>query len=137
MISPHGDTTSDNETSTILDRREAQRVSLHSRVLYRNDEDTSQSAGKGWLQNLSKKGCHITGSLQVVAGSTVTISLDLDDGKAPLCLPGATVCWSDGLSFGVRFPPMTLENRQRLQELVLKFATLRGISQAHTAFRIA
>ena len=67
----------------------------------------------------------------------MTISLDLDDGKAPLELSGATVIWNDGPSFGVKFAPMTIEQRQRLQALVLKFATLRGTSLDHSAFRIA
>jgi len=126
-----------NQPATILDRREAERVPLHVHVFYASQETGCFSTGEGRLRNLSKNGCRIDGTSQVVAGSTLRILLDLADGKGPLCLSGATVVWSDGSSFGVKFPPMTLENRQRLQELVLKFATLRGTSPAHTAFRIA
>jgi len=126
-----------NQASTILDRRAAERVPLHVHVFYASQESGCFSTGEGRLRSLSKKGCRIDGRAQVVVGSTLRILLDLVGGKGPLCLCGATVTSSDGSSFGVKFPPMNLENRQRLQELVLKFATLRGTSLAHTAFRIA
>ena len=126
-----------NQAATILDRREAERVPLQVHVFYASEDKGCLFTGEGRLRNLSPKGCRTDGNSQVVAGSTLRILLDLDDGKGPLCLPGATVVWSDGPSFGVKFPLMTLENRQRLQELVLKFATLRGTSLKHTAFRIA
>ena len=123
--------------SAILDRREAERVPLHSHVSYAIDEEACLSRGEGELHNLSKKGCRIIGEPVLVVGSTATIWLNLNDGKTPIRFPGSKVCWSDAHSFGVKFPPMTVEDRQRLQELVLKFATRRGSSQDHTAFRIA
>jgi hypothetical protein len=42
-----------------------------------------------------------------------------------------------GYSLRLKFPSMSVEKRQRLQELALKFATLKGTSQDHTAFRLA
>src|SRR5689334_4931922 len=128
--------TINKNASAILDRREAERVPIHSHVTYASSAEACLCRGEGKLLNLSKKGCRIVGPVLAV-GSTATISLDLDDGKAPLDLTGITVCWSDGFSFGVKFPPMTAVNRQRVQELILKFATLRGASQDHTAFRLA
>jgi len=129
--------TASKNMEAVLDRREAERAPLHVRVFYASEQKECRFTGEGQLRNLSKKGCGIDGTSQVVAGSTVRILLDMDDGKGPLCLSGATIVWSDGASFGVEFSRMTLENRQRLQELVLKFATLRGTSPAHAAFRIA
>lgn len=130
----HVNTTLSKNASASLDGREAERVPLYCHVSYASDAEASR--GEGQLLNLSKQGCRIVGPVLAV-GSTATISLDLDDGKAPLDVIGATVCWNDGYSFGVQFPPMTAVNRQRVQELILKFATLRGASQAHTAFRLA
>jgi hypothetical protein len=66
-----------------------------------------------------------------------TIMLDLNDGKPSLSIVGATVCWNDEYSFGLKFPPMPVDDRHRLQGLVLKFATIKGTSQDHTAFRLA
>ena len=119
-----------------LDRREAERVPLFSHVSYTNDDQAVVSREEGQLLNLSKKGCRIVGPALGV-GSRTTVALNLEDGKPPLSLAGATVCWNDGYSFGVKFPAMAVEDRHRLQELVLKFATLKGSSQDHTSFRIA
>jgi PilZ domain-containing protein len=130
----HVNTTLSKNASANLDGREAERVPFYCHVSYASDAE--ECRGEGQLLNLSKTGCRIVGSVLAV-GSTATLSLDLDDGKAPLDLTGVTVCWNDGYSFGVKFPPMTAVNRQRVQELILKFATLRGASQDHTAFRLA
>ncbi len=128
--------TINKNASAILDPREAERMPMHSLVTYASNAEACLCRGEGKLLNLSKKGRRIVGPVLAV-GSTATISLDLDDGKAPLDFADAAVCWSDGYSFGVKFPLMTVEDRKRLQELILKFATLRGASQDHTAFRLA
>ena len=132
--SNHVNTTLSKNASVSLDSREAERVPLYCHASYASDAQACR--GEGQLLNLSKTGCRIVGPVLAV-GSTATLSLDLDDGKAPLEVMGATVCWNDGYSFGVKFPPMTAVHRQRVQELILKFATLRGASQDHTAFRLA
>ncbi|HTL61072.1 MAG TPA: PilZ domain-containing protein [Nitrospira sp.] len=124
------------KTSRVLDRRDAERVPLRTYVSYVTDERMGLSRGQGWLVDLSKTGCKITGPV-LMLGTSVTIVLYFADEQDPLCVCGATVTWSDGDSFGVRFPKLNGADRQRLQELVLKFATLRGKSQQHTAFRLA
>jgi hypothetical protein len=118
-----------------LDRREAERVPLSCHVTYVSEED-GFFRGEGQLVNVSKQGCRVVGPVLGV-GATITISLQVEDGKPSLNLAGATVCWEDGYSFGVKFSPTRGEDRHRLQELVLKFATRRGGSQDHTAFRLA
>src|SRR5215472_8695257 len=96
-----------NQAATILDRREAERVPLQVHVFYASEDKGCLFTGEGRLRNLSKKGCQIDGTSQVVAGSRVRILLDLDDGKGPLCLTSATIIWSDGSSLGVKFPETT------------------------------
>lgn len=118
------------------DSRDAQRVPFYCPVSYTSEDGARRSQKKGQLLDLSKKGCRILGPV-LGAGSTTTILLDLNDGQAPLSIVGAAVCWNDQYSFGVKFPTMPVEDRHRLQELVLKFATLKGTSQDHTAFRLA
>ena len=122
--------------ASALDRRDAERVPLRSYVSYMTDERRGFSRGQGWLVDLSKTGCKIMGPVLMV-GTSVTLVLYFQDEKDPLCVCDATVTWSDGESFGVRFPKLKGADRQRLQELVLRFATLRGSSQEHTAFRLA
>ena len=116
------------------DQREAERVSLYARVSYWSDAEARVSHGQ--LVDLSKQGCRIVGPVPPV-GSSATLSLELEDGQSPLRLSGATVCWSDGFSFGIKFPAMTAEARARLQQLVLRFATLRNKSGHYKEFRLA
>jgi hypothetical protein len=123
-------------TGAVLDRRDAERVPLRAHVSYVTDERGGLSRGNGSLVDLSKTGCKINGPV-LMLGSYVTLVLDFQDEKDPLCVSDATVTWTDGKSFGVRFPKLTASDRQRLQELVLRFATFRGRSQEHTAFRLA
>ena len=121
----------------VLDRRHAQRVPLHMHVLYTSvGQEELPVDGEGRVRNLSKKGCQIVGTTPLLRGSLVTLSLDLRDGQPPLCLPSAMVCWTDGDSFSVKFPPMTDAARYRLQQMVLKFAALREVSRTHTAFKV-
>ena len=61
-----------------------------------------------------------------MVGTSATLVLYFQDEKDPLCISDATVTWRDGESFGVRFPKLKGADRQRLQELVLRFATFRG-----------
>jgi PilZ domain len=124
------------KSGTVLDRRDAERVPLRTYVSYVTDERMGLSRGQGWLVDLSKTGCKIVGPV-LMLGTSVTIVLYFDDEKDPLSVCGATVTWCNGDSFGVRFPKLDGADRQRLQELVLRFATLRGKSIEHTAFRLA
>ena len=118
------------------DSRDAQRVPFYCPVSYTSEDEARRSEKKGQLLDLSKKGCRILGPVLGI-GSATTILLELNDGNPPLSIVGATVCWSDGFSFGVKFPTMSVEDRHRLQELVLKLSTLRGTRQDRTAFRLA
>ena len=93
--------------------------------------------GEGWLADLSKTGCRIVGTPLPIPGTPLNLFLDLNDGKAPLTLHGATVSWASDTAFGVQFSAMPAEDRHRLQLLVLKFVSLGEASQAHTAFRIS
>ena len=124
-----------SNASSVLDRRDAERVPLDAAVSYVSDARMGLTRGEGRLEDLSKTGCKIIGPLLMV-GTTATLVIHLNDDKAPLSLSGVEVNWTDGESFGVRFPKLKAEDRQRLQELVLKFATFKLSSQSHTAFRL-
>ena len=123
------------KAATVLDRRDAERVPLRIYVSYMTDARIGLSRGQGWLVDLSKTGCKIAGPVLMV-GTNATLVLYFHDEKDPLCISDATVTWSHGESFGVRFPKLKSADRQCLQELVLRFVTFRGSSQGHTAFRL-
>ncbi|HKY72405.1 MAG TPA: PilZ domain-containing protein [Nitrospira sp.] len=119
-----------------IDRRNAERVPLRVYVSYFTDEWMGLSRGQGWLVDLSKTGCKILGPALMVETS-VTLVFYFQDENDPLCVSNTTVTWSDGETFGVRFPKLKAQERQRVQELVLKYATFPARSREHTAFRLA
>jgi len=122
--------------ATELDRRSAHRVALEASVSYVSDGDQS-SQGEGRLVELSKEGCRIVGCRPVPVGSNLALSVGFSDGQPPICLSAAQVCWADTNTFGVRFAEMPANERQRLQQLVWRFASRRGESGEHTEFRFA
>lgn len=117
-----------------LDRRYAERVPIHYRVTYTVAEGARLIKTEGSLKDLSKTGCKILGTVLPVAGGTLTVTLHLEDGQAPLCLTDTTVSWIKGSVFAARFPKLTEDERKRIQGVIWKHVTL---SKNHrTAFRI-
>ena len=120
--------------SVELDRRSTHRVAVEARVIY---EGEHCSHGEGRLVELSKEGCRIIGSRPVPGGSILTLSIKFSDGQPPLRLCAATVCWAASNTFGVRFAELTDSERQRLQQMIWRFATRKGESEGHTEYRFA
>lgn len=120
----------------ILDRRYAERVSSGSRVTYTGTDGARIVKKEGALKDLSKTGCKISGYNPPAPGSTVTLQLHLEDGKAPLCLTDASVSWVAGSLFAVRFPKLSPDERKRLQGVIWKNVTVAALNARHTAFRI-
>ena len=118
-----------------LDRRYAERVPIHVHVTYTGTEGARLVKRDGSLKDLSKTGCKILGTMLPVAGASLTVTLHLEDGEAPLCLTDSTVSWIKGSVFAVRFPKLTGEERKRIQGVIWKHVTLARNYRA--AFRIA
>lgn len=119
-----------------LDRRYAERVPSGGQVVYTGTEGARIVKKEGTIKDLSKTGCKIAGYNPPPPGSTVTLHLHLEDGKAPLCLTEATVSWVAGSSFAVRFSKLSQDERKRLQEVIWKNVTVSALNARHTAFRI-
>jgi hypothetical protein len=119
-----------------LDRRYAERVPIHYRVTYLGTEGARLIKTEGSLRDLSQTGCKVLGTLLPTLGSTLTVTLHLDDGHAPLCLTDATVSWIKGSMFAVRFPKLAEEERKRIQGVIWKHVTVSPSKNHRTAFRI-
>ena len=119
-----------------LDRRYAERASIHHEVTYTGTEGARFITSKGSLSDLSKTGCKILGTTLPTVGSQVTITLCLNDGQAPLRLTDATVSWIKGNVFAVRFPKLTEDERKRIQAVIWKHVSLAQGKHHRTAFRI-
>ncbi|MBU6480078.1 MAG: PilZ domain-containing protein [Nitrospirae bacterium] len=121
---------------SLLDRRYAERVPIRYRVSYSGAEGARIVTGEGTLKDLSKTGCKILGMTTSSLGSSLTLLLYLEDGQAPMCLTSVTVSWIDRVSFSVRFPKLSAEERKRLQEVIWKHVSLSSLDDRRTAFRI-
>lgn len=119
-----------------LDRRYAERVPIHYRVTYLGTEGARLIKTEGSLRDLSQTGCKVLGTLLPTLGDTLTVTLHLDDGHAPLCLTDATVSWIKGSMFAVRFPKLAEEERKRIQGVIWKHVTVSPSKNHRTAFRI-
>lgn len=120
-----------------LDRRYAERAPINCKVVYSGEDGARIVKVEGTLQDLSKTGCKVLGATQPVMGDNLTLFLYLEDGKAPMRLTGGQITWVNGLSFAIRFPRLTPEERKRLQEVIWKNVTLSLTNSHRTAFRIA
>jgi hypothetical protein len=120
-----------------LDRRDAERAPIHYRITYTGPDGARLVTTEGSLRDLSKTGCKILGTLLPAEGSTLSITLYLEDRQSPLILTDATVSWIKGSIFAVRFPKLTTEERKRIQDVILKHVTLSRSVSERTAFRIA
>ena len=119
-----------------LDRRNTHRVAVQAGVTYVTEG--SEGLGQnGEVVELSKEGCRIVGSHPAAIGSSLTLSIKFNDGHPVLRVCGAKVCWIDGNRFGVKFAGLADTERQRVQNLVWKFASKAGESEDHTGFRFA
>jgi PilZ domain len=119
-----------------LDRRYAERVPIHYRVTYTGTEGARLINIEGSLRDLSQNGCKVLGTVLPVLGDTVTITLHLEDGRAPLRLTDATISWIKGSVFAVRFPKLTEEERKRIQGVIWKHVTLSASKNHRAGFRI-
>ena len=123
-------------THAPLDRRYAERAQIHHEVTYTGTEGARFITSTGSLKDLSKTGCKILGTTLPAIGSSVIVTLYLNDGQAPLRLTDATVSWIKGNVFAVRFPKLTDDERKRIQEIIWKHVSLAKAKSHRTAFRI-
>ena len=121
---------------SLLDRRYAERVPIEYRISYSGEEGARIVKGEGRLKDLSKTGCKILGATTSSLGSSLTLLLDFEDGKAPMRLTDATVSWLGKDSFAVRFPKLSADERRRLQEVIWKNVSLSSLDDRRMAFRV-
>ena len=113
---------------TMLERRNAVRVLAHCHIHYREASGNEVSIEEGLLRDVSTTGCTIISKATLRKGSIITLTLYLNDGQPPISLAGTTVSWAVKHRFGVTFPEMTSDERERLQMIVWNGLTLLGKS---------
>lgn len=126
----------DPKPHSLLDRRYAERVPIRYRVSYSGAEGARIVRGEGILKNLSKSGCKILSTATISLGSRLTLLLYLEDTQSPIRLNDTLVSWVAKESFSVKFPRLSPEQRQRLQEVIFKHISLSAVNHQRTGFRI-
>lgn len=126
----------DQKPHSLLDRRYAERVPIRYRISYSGQEGARVVTREAIMEDLSKTGCKILGAATSPLGSPLTLLLDLKDGQAPMRLTDAIVSWINRVSFAVRFPKLSAEERRRLQEVILRHIRQSSLDDRRTAFRI-
>ncbi|HJT21175.1 MAG TPA: PilZ domain-containing protein [Nitrospira sp.] len=119
-----------------LDRRDAERAPLSYRVTYSLEGTPHVDGVEGIMREVSKTGSKISSASPPPVGSRLNLCVDVEDGKPPMVFAGALVCWVTGDLFGVKFLPMEGEQRQRLQQIILRKVTRSGSADQRAAFRI-
>lgn len=92
-------------------------TSFSGTLVYQNHPHTITQA-----LDLSRKGCRLESSVQVVAGTRVDLLLYLGDETVPILIQRATIRWAGSHGIGIEFPSLTSPHRERLDGTLQQLA---------------
>lgn len=72
--------------------------------------------------DLSRKGCRLETSVQVVAGTRVDLLLYLNDETMPILIQRATIRWAGAHGIGIEFPTLVSPHQERLDDTLRELA---------------
>jgi len=72
--------------------------------------------------DLSRKGCRLESSMQVVAGTRVDLLLYLGDETMPILIQRATIRWAGARGIGIEFPSLASPHQERLDSTLQQLA---------------
>lgn len=90
--------------------RLSRRVPIHGTAFFLNDD----TRGRGFVWNLSPKGCRVDAEKTVPAGTELTITLHLDKAEDKIHVHRAVVAWSRGQELGLQIRDIELPEERRL-----------------------
>lgn len=100
--------------------RRGRRLAMSRRLFFFGDDDFE---GEATILDISTNGCRATSLTEVKVGSTVKLSLFLQDQQWPLRIDEAVVRWVDGQCFGLEFVGIRPAQRERLRALIMNVKT--------------
>ncbi|MDP3091667.1 MAG: PilZ domain-containing protein [Nitrospira sp.] len=98
-------------------------ASFSGTLVYRNHPHTITNS-----VDLSRKGCRLESSVQVVAGTRVDLLLYLSDEPVPVLIQHATIRWAGAHGIGIEFPSLASPHRERLDGTLQQLAGQPGRS---------
>lgn len=102
--------------ATMADRR-GRRLNLSCRLFFFGENDFE---GEATILDLSTGGCQATSLTEVQVGTTLRLSLFLQDQQWPVRIDEALVRWVQGSTFGLEFSEIRSAQRERIRALIMK-----------------
>ena len=106
---------SDHETA--MAERRGRRLKLSCRLFFFGEDDFE---GEATILDLSTGGCQATSLSEVRVGTTLRLSLFLQDQEWPLRIDEALVRWVKGPTFGLEFTKIRPAQRERVRAIIMK-----------------
>jgi hypothetical protein len=117
MSKPKSDETATKPEDLKQFERRGRRLSMNRRLFFFGD---GEFEGEATVLDISTNGCKATSLTEVKVGSTLKLSIFLQDQEWPLRIDHAVVRWVDGQSFGMEFTGIRPAQRERLRSVLMK-----------------
>ena len=111
-----GRASSPNHETAMAERR-GRRLKLNCRLFFFGADDFE---GEATILDLSTGGCQATSLSEVLVGTTLRLSLFLQDQEWPLRIDEALVRWVKGPTFGLEFTKIRPAQRERVRAIIMK-----------------
>ena len=105
-----------NHEAAMAERR-GRRLKLNCRLFFFGADDFE---GEATILDLSTGGCQATSLSEVRVGTTLRLSLFLQDQEWPLRIDEALVRWVKGPTFGLEFTKIRPAQRERVRAIIMK-----------------
>ncbi|OGW47775.1 MAG: hypothetical protein A2V62_00210 [Nitrospirae bacterium RBG_19FT_COMBO_58_9] len=114
---PKSNRASGSDTEAATAERRGRRLSLSCRLFFFGEDDFE---GEATILDLSTGGCQATSLTELQIGTTLRLSLFLQDQQWPVRIDGAMVRWVHGTSFGLEFTEIRSAQRERIRAVIMK-----------------
>ena len=111
-----GRASSPNHEAAMAERR-GRRLKLNCRLFFFGADDFE---GEATIIDISTGGCQATSLSEVRVGTTLRLSLFLQDQEWPLRIDEALVRWVKGPTFGLVFTKIRPAQRERVRAIIMK-----------------
>ncbi len=101
-----------------MELRRFLRVPVQCSIAYLSTSAKTAIAGKGTVVNLSREGLAVEATEPVKPGMSLALKVHLPDHEEPILVGRATVCWSNGKTFGLKSNSLSDPVRNRLCKFI-------------------
>ena len=114
---PRSGRASSPDREAAMAERRGRRLKLSCRLFFFGEDDFE---GEATILDLSTGGCQATSLSEVRVGTTLRLSLFLQDQEWPLRIDEALVRWVKGPTFGLEFTKIRPAQRERVRAIIMK-----------------